>query len=349
MIERKLFVRALEKLRFSNFTAMKVEYLTILISNQIQMQDYQVNDFLLLLSFYLFEQKSTDPVILKYLVLYYYGTLRQMEDLWVATNGMDFSTFDLKERILVQMLYTENYLQHSDEIFQQYMDENGKILIRDAYLSYYSFSYIMKNIPLNHFLHVRLEILFEQKEELHEMELLALLKGYSQRSVLNEKQLDHAGYLYQLFARRKFKLQFFWDLPEQITQAYPLNESRMIEHHCKPQQHVMISYRLRNQDVHQEEMNQVFPGYYQKEFLLFFGEILEYSIHEIQEEKDYTVRSGTIDNCEFTGTKEQCFYDCVNEILYQNTIGEPALAASKMQILKQKRLWIKENFGLLEL
>ena len=349
MIERKLFDRALEELRFSNFEAMKVEYLTILISNQILMQDYCVNDFLLLLSFYLFEQKSTDPVILKYLVLYYYGTLRQMEDLWVATNGMDFSTFDLKERILVQMLYTENYLQHSDEIFQQYMDENGKILIRDAYLSYYSYAYIMKNIPLNHFLHVRLEILFEQKEELHEMELLALLKGYSQRSTLNEKQLDHACYLYQLFARKKFKLQFFLDLPEQITQAYPLNECRIIEHHCKPHTHVMISYRLQNQNVHQEEMNQVYPGYYQKEFSLFFGEILEYSIHEMQEDKDLFVRSGTVENCEFTGTKEQCFYDCVNEILYQNTIGEPALAAAKLQMLKQKRLWIKENFGLLEL
>ena len=349
MIEQKLYTKALEELRFTNFEAMKVEYLTILVSNQIQTQDYQVNDFLLMLSFYLFEQKSTDLVILKYLVLYYYGTSRQMEELWVATNGLDISTFDLKERILVQMLYTENYLQHSDEIFQQYMDENGKELIRDAYLSYYSFSYIVKELPLNHFLHVRLEVLLEQNEELHEMELLALLKGYAQRSSLNERQLDHACYLYQLFARRKFKLKFFLDLPEQITQAYPINECKIIEHHCKPHTHVMISYRLRNQDFHQEEMSQVYPGYYQKEFLLFFGEVLEYSIHEMRDEKDFTVRSGSIENCEFTGTKEQCFYDCVNEILYQNAIGEHTVAVNKLHDLMQKRLWIKENFGLLEL
>ena len=348
MIERKLFDKAVQELKFSNFESMKLEYLTILVSNQIEKQEYQVDDFLLMLAFYLFEQKSTDPVILKYLVLYYYGTSRQMEELWFATNGMELPTFDLKERILVQMLYTEDFLQHSDEIFQQYMDENGKKLIRDGYLSHYSFLHVIKDIPVNYFLQGRLEIMFEQKEEMHEMELLALLKGYSHQHVMNDNQMDHAYQIYQMFARKKFVLRFFLDLPEQVTQIYPLDEIRIIEHHCKPGTHVMISYRIGKKEYHQEEMNQVYPGFYQKEMILFFGEVFEYSIHEMREEVDHVVRSGTVENCEFTKTKERCLFDYVNEVIYQNAIGEIPLALNKLQKLKQKRLWIKENFGLLE-
>lgn len=348
MIERQLFSKALQELKNSNYMEMKLEYLLILIAHQIEELDYQVDDYLLLVAFYLFEQKNYNSILLKYLVLYYYGTSKQMEELWLNTKGMELPTFDLKERILVQMLYTETFLLNSDEIFQQYMEEGGKNLIRDAYLSYYSFGYVMREAPFNPFSHGRIEVLYEKEEELNEVEKLALLKGYSQQSGLRETQMDHAYEIYQEFAQKKFRMKFFLDLPKQITSTYPLDEWRIVEHRCKPGIRPVIEYRIREKEFIQEEMQQLFPGIFQKEFLLFFGDILEYSIHEWKDEDEEIVLSNTVENCEFTGEEETCLYDYVNGIIYQNTIGEQRSATMKLSQLLQKKRWVRENFGLME-
>ncbi len=348
MIDRNLFQIAYERLKRDDFQNMDTERLRTFLTAKIEECNFEVDDFLLQVSFFLFEKRIENEKILSYLAKYFYGTCRQMEQLWIATRNIQIDTFDLEERILVQMLYTEAYLQYCDEIFAHYMESNGKKLVQQAYLAYFAFRYVIHDSMENQFILGRIEIALEQKEDVIDMEKLALLKGYSESEVLSDKKFNLAFLLYQEFAIKKVRLGFFKDLPLEVTNQYPINELRYLEHRSKPGTKVVIHYRIGTEEFFHEEMEVLFPGVYGKEFVLFFGDTFEYYISEWVDNEEQTVVSGTVENREYNSEAKPSLFFSLNEIIYDVMMGDLVSAKFKIQLLNGKRRWIQDNFKLME-
>jgi len=348
MIDRNLFQNAYKQLKRDDFQKMDTERLRTFLTAKIEACDFEVDDFLLQVSFYLFERRIENETILSYLAKFFYGTCRQMEQLWIATRNIQVDTFDLEERILVQMLYTETYLQYCDEIFAHYMETNGKKLVQEAYLAYFSFRYVIHETMQNQFILGRIEIALEKKEDIIDMEKLALLKGYSESEVLSDKKFNLAFFLYQEFAVKRVRLGFFKDLPQKITNQYPIDELRYLEHRSKPGTKVVIHYRIDTNEFIHEEMEVLFPGVYGKEFVLFFGDTFEYYISEWIDHEEQTVVSGTVENREFNSEAQPSLFTSLNEIIFDVMVGDLVLAKQKIQLLNRKRRWVQDKFKMME-
>lgn len=347
-IDRKLYQIAYERLKRDDFRNLDTERLRTFLTAQIENSSFEVDDFLLRVSFFLFEKNLENITILTYLAMYYYGNTRQMEQLWLATRNLKIDCFDLEERILVQMLYTEAYLQNCDEIFAHYMESNGKKLVQQAYLAYFSFRYVVHEAMRNQFILGRIEIAIEKGDDVLDMEKLALLKGYSEDEKISDKNYNLAFLLYQEFVMKRVRLGFFKDLPLEITSQYPINELRYLEHRTKPGTKVVIHYRIDREEFVHEEMDVLFPGVYGKEFILFFGDTFEYYISEWINNEEQTVVSGTVENREYDSEMQPCLFTSLNEIIYDVTVGDQVLAKIKIQALEAKRRWIQDNFKIME-
>ena len=68
-----------------------------------------------------------------------------MELIWKAANEFEIDTFDLEERIITQMLYSTDFVEEIDAIYEAYCKKGGKDLIFMAYLSYFSHLYLLKD------------------------------------------------------------------------------------------------------------------------------------------------------------------------------------------------------------
>lgn len=86
--------------------------------------------------------------ILWYLCRYFQGSLKEMERLWKAARTFELDTYELEERFLVQLLYTEGRTEAMEEIFEHYFEGHGQEMVLMAALSYFSYRYFVREEPV---------------------------------------------------------------------------------------------------------------------------------------------------------------------------------------------------------
>ena len=84
-----------------------------LCSRTIRENNYENDDFLTYVCFRLFKDGQYDKVILTYLANFYCGATSDMKLLWREARDYEVHTHKLSERILTQMLFSEELFQEA--------------------------------------------------------------------------------------------------------------------------------------------------------------------------------------------------------------------------------------------
>ena len=82
-------------------------------------------------------------MILTYLASYYCGATSDMKMLWREARDYEVHTHKLAERILTQMLFSEELFQEA-QVFEQYYAEGAYFRLQQAYLVYMSREYVVE-------------------------------------------------------------------------------------------------------------------------------------------------------------------------------------------------------------
>ena len=114
-----------------------------LCSRTIRENNYENDDFLTYICFDLFKKKQYDKVILTYLANYYCGATLEMKELWREARDYEVHTHKLTERILTQMLFSEELFQEA-QVFEEYYAEGAYFRLQEAYLAYVSREYVVE-------------------------------------------------------------------------------------------------------------------------------------------------------------------------------------------------------------
>ena len=96
-------------------------------------EDHDVDETLLRFVSYVFLNKKYNDAVLTYLCRFYNGPTEQMQRLWRAAQEFGIQTFELEERILVQMMYAGEAFA-GDELFLHYYRTGGRELVVLAYI-----------------------------------------------------------------------------------------------------------------------------------------------------------------------------------------------------------------------
>lgn len=312
LIMRELYSLAMKNMELYGIYGVEPKRLAKLAAKMIISQDERVGTELFTdICYLIFKKKKYDANILKYLVKYYNGDSEDMYLIWRTAADEGISPDELEERLLCQILFSENDMTYAREIFESYYTHfTNRRLVR-AFISYYSYKYLVHEVhPEAKMLDImRRETMYEEND----ICVLALLKSMTGQKKYSDDDISFIGHHIENLEQRGIVMPFFKNFPSGIRIPESMRDKYYIEYHTDPHKRVRIHYCWGEADEHSTftdvEMKDVGYGIFVSEFVLFYGEVLQYYISEEDEDNYLITESSEITlEPELIGTEETGFH-----------------------------------------
>ena len=273
-----------------------------LCSKTIRENNYENDDFLTYVCFELFKKGQYDKVILTYLASYYCGATSDMKMLWREARDYEVHTHKLAERILTQMLFSEELFQEA-QVFEQYYAEGAYFRLQQAYLVYMSREYVVEERKISRSV---IDIIcreYEKGEDTIDICKVAVLKYYSTREYSPQTRKTLKKFLQELCGKQIY-FPFFLSYEKDWLIELQLWDKTLIEYKGQKGSRVMLYYSLQkggeeSSDYSTEVLTPMYENIYVKKFVLFANEKLKYYFKE------------TIDGNSYRSDKELCVRETV--------------------------------------
>lgn len=323
-VDNQLFDFAYEKLQEYGIDQIAAAARAALASDRIEKTHCEEDEFLTNMAISAFRSKKFNDKTLHYLCQYYNGSTEELLDIWFAAKEMDIDLFEISERILVQMLYTNHMVQDGMPIFKYFYEAGGKDMIILAYISTLAHYYFTEKQNVESDIFELIEARYLYHLELNDACKLALLRYYAELPNISKKQLGIADEILGEYISKNMYFSFYRQLAPELILKYHLYDKVFLEYHTAPCSRVVLSYR-RDEDGDaflKEEMQEVYAGIFVKTFILFFGEAVWYYISEEHDgQADITERSRMISNTIYNES-DKSRYNLLNQMLVSNTLQE---------------------------
>lgn len=272
--------------------------------------------------------------MLAYLCEFYNGPTETMFTLWKTAKEFEQESFELEERLLVQMMYADHMLPEADRVFESYYENGGRELVVLAYLSYRAHAYFVSQIPAENYVFDMIEARFAYHMELNDACKLALLKYYSEKEQIDETQFKIEDELLSEYTCRNMNFAFYKKLDRRLVLKYHFYDKMFLEYRTNPRNHVVLHYS-RDEDgelFSAEDMPDVYDGIFVKSFVMFFGEMIQYYISEEYGNQVQVTESNRIVNNDVYSEEDNSRYNLLNQMMISNTLqDENALYHSMKQ------------------
>ena len=255
-----------------------------LCTTRIRELSYEEDDFLIYLSFELFRKQQYDKVTLLYLSNYYCGATRDMKKLWNVAHEYGLTVYKLGERIITQMLFSENIF-NEEKIFEDYyLSSNAYFRIRQAYLAYVSREYMLYGRQLDGCVFRMIAQECDKKEELPDICKIAMLDYYSGQDYPTD--IEHV--LHQVLremCEKQLVFPSYLKYKEAWLREVQLYDKSMLCYHASGTGKVKLFYKMREGSreslgYQSTALVPVFENLYVKQFVLYEDESILYYIEE---------------------------------------------------------------------
>ena len=279
-----------ENIRQNNLEVFDEREVFRLCSKRIREDNYDEDEFLLYLCFELFKRQQYDKVTLMYLANFYCGATKDMKALWRVAKEYEVPVAKLGERIITQMLFSEDMYGEEDIFLDYYLTGNAYFRLKQAYLAYVSREYVVDNRETGSTV---FEIILNElklEEDLADICKIALLRYYSE----NEYEEAATWILHQILremCEKQLIFPFYLFYPESWLREVQIYDRTMVEYRAPRRGKVRIVYKMRRGDVEDlgyqsESLTPVYENIYVKSFVLYKNEQVKYAFEET---KDHNV------------------------------------------------------------
>ena len=320
MVLRGMYEKAYQWIRLRGGEGIEAKIIMRLCSRLLSLEGMIEDEVLSSLSFMAFKAGKYDENLLNYLCSFFHGTCKEMRDIWKAAESFGVDTYHLSERILVQMLYSGAYIGEKVDIFRRYISGGAKSPVEIAFLAQYSYEYFVKDKLTDSFVMEDMQRVIERKEELPFVCKLAYTKYYAE----NKKLVNEAVSCWLLLFLREITekgiyFPYFKEYADNIVLMRQFADKTMVEYHTRDGCRAVIHYLIErdgqtDDDYQKEEMKDMFGGICVKQFILFFGESLQYYITENEGEREQLTESGTVSRNETGIDQKENRYNLINDI-----------------------------------
>ena len=308
----------LERVREKGLENFKEEEIFALCSRTIRENNYENDDFLTYICFDLFLKQQYDKVILTYLANYYCGATSDMKLLWREAKDYEVHTHKLAERILTQMLFSEELFQEA-QIFEQYYAEGAYFRLQQAYLVYVSREYVVESRKIGRSV---IDIIcreYEKGEDTIDICKIAVLKYYADKEYNSQTRKTLKKFLQDLCGKQIY-FPFFLSYEKDWLIELQLWDKTLIEYKGQKGSRVMLYYQLQKGEAEQadystEVLSPMYENLYVKKFVLFANEKLKYYFKETIDGNSYRSDKETCVRQSETG--EQGRFGRINDILLE--------------------------------
>ena len=224
---------------------------------------------------------------LMYLANFYCGATKDMKALWRVAKEYEVPVAKLGERIITQMLFSEDMYGEEDIFLDYYLTGNAYFRLKQAYLAYVSREYVVDNRETGSTV---FEIILNElklEEDLADICKIALLRYYSE----NEYEEAATWILHQILremCEKQLIFPFYLFYPESWLREVQIYDRTMVEYRAPRRGKVRIVYKMRRGDVEDlgyqsESLTPVYENIYVKSFVLYKNEQVKYAFEETKD------------------------------------------------------------------
>lgn len=307
---------------------MDAKTIVRLVDYRVEAYGYREEETMIGMSIYAFRSGKYNETLLTYLIHFFRGMTKELRDIWNAARSFDVDTYELSEKIILQLLFSGSFIGEKMEIFKSYVRGGAKSDVEEAFLSQCAYDYFVRDRIMDSGVFEELLRVFSCGEELQLVCRLAVLKHYSDCTdeIPEEMKPLLCRFLDELLLEG-IHLPFFGAYAFLSQKVMQLSDKTLIEYRATPGSKAVIHYIVGQEsgdpgEYKTEEMNHVYGGVCFKEFQLFFGESVQYYIMEESESGSELTESGTIQKSDIEKGEDSSRYNLVNDIAIANTLQD---------------------------
>ena len=353
MTRRTMFEEAYEIMCIYGTGEVSAKDCVRICNHMIEKKDRIPDSMLIKLCYFAFINGKYDEVTLSYLVENFNGLTKELRNLWKAAKDFGLDTYTLKERLLVQMLYTHTTVGEKEEIFEEYSSSSSTSKVAIAYLSYCAYEYFAKERLTDERVFSHIVEIYRLGEHVNDACKLAILKYYSEEDVNPTEKVKMMLKEFLIdFMHRNTYFSFFAHYVELVPEVSDYLDKTIVEYRTNPNYRVMLHYILEGgndegeDNYHTEEMRNMFGGVFIREFILFFGENLQYYITEEQAGKDVLTASDSLSISDTSDNKDDSRYSMLNDMVVSRTVQDDSTLLDLMHEYAGADAFSREVFKL---
>ncbi len=320
MVIRGMYDKAYEWIRQRGGEGVEAKLIVRLCSRLLSMEEIGEDETMVKLSFIAFKAGKYDEKMLEYLCRYYRGSSKEMREIWESAEAFGLDTYAISERILLQMLYTGSDTGDWNQIFKRYVSGGARAEVELAILAQSAYDYFVHGKPMDTLLLEDMQRVAERHEELPFVCKLAYTKYYAG----NKKQVNDVisrylmSFLREILAQGRY-FPYFMDYAFNIAFMRQFADKTMVEYHVKAGNRAVLHYLIDKDgsgggEYIKEEMQDMFGGICVRQFVLFFGERVQYYISEVEDGKENLMESGTLCRNDTGREQKEDRYSMLNDI-----------------------------------
>lgn len=250
--------------------------------------EFEENTMLTALCWQCFASGKYDDKLLRYLLLYYEGPVRDMKQVWQAAVRFGLDTMLLEEKILTMLLFTRSGTQGSEPVFESYVGKIGRKKLCNAYANLKAYEYFVRGLPVAESVFQYIEkqyVKLDSQDRLDEQEevcRLALLQHYAKKAEHTQEERTYISKLLEEFGAKGMRFAFWQCFDKELIAPYQMDGRVFVEYVGNPKSSVTLHYRLRDsgEEYREETVPNCFEGIFVREFTLFGDEALECWLEE---------------------------------------------------------------------
>ena len=277
-IQRGFYDKAYDAISEYGYEGIRDKRLMRLASRIIRKRNFEEDALLLELAFYTFKSGKYDEIILEYLNRYYFGSTRDYLEIWLAANGFEVDVHTIEEKMLCQVLFTEDMLDESNQVFDSYYHARPNLKIVRAYLAYHAYRYLVRDNKVKDNIFHCMEIEMEQMERGRDICSLAKLKHLSESDMDQGQYSEWIRREIRRFVSKGIMLPWFKSFMDQLDIPCELLDREYVVYMTKPSHSVKVRYRIERPEDSgiwkEENMQKVYDGIFVKSWPLFMDEKL---------------------------------------------------------------------------
>lgn len=297
-------------------------------NHMIGQKDFMPDSMLIRLCYHAFKLGKYDEVTLNYLINHYAGLTKELRNLWRAAREFEVEHFSLTERLIVQMLFSHISVGEKEEIFEEYLDSGSSTRVELAYLSYCAYEYFVKERLTDERVFSHIIHNYRLDEPINDACRLALLKYYAEEQPKYSQKVANMLKTFLLdFLHRNIYFRFFESYQDTVPELLEYSDKTVIEYRTAPDSRVILHYILSDEtkdedEYHTEEMRNLFGGIFSREFVLFFGENLQYYITEERAGKEMLTESDEVSISDTGMSSVESRYSMINDMVVSKAVRD---------------------------
>jgi len=334
LVSRGFYEKAYEWIRLYGMETVDAKVLVRLCDRLLEREEYVGEALMCAAVMRAFRHGKYNEALLEYLMKEFNGMTKELRDIWKAAEVFELDTFGFSERILLQILYTGSYIGEKQEIFKSYVQKSGKTELELAFLAQGAYDYFVKEKIPESYLFGEIIRLYGLSEDIPFICKLAAVKYYAENKNeigrgehFHEMQMRALGDFITEMTEKGIVLSCFKEYADMFPAARQCSDKLVIEYRTHPDAKVILHYMIEKEEdegaeYHTEEMKKIFGGVCAKEFVLFFGENLQYYIIEERGGRQQLTESNSLQKSDIMEESIQTKFSLINDMVISETLQD---------------------------